>query len=167
MNRLDIAINGIKTAREYTEQLLMKTNLDQWFCQPSEGVTHIAWQVGHLAFAEYAIALRRIRGARQNDVELLPVVFHTLFGRMSVPRPEPADYPNPAVIREVFDRVHHQAILELQDLRDLELDDSTADPPHPMHKTKFGVLQWCSQHEFLHAGEIALLRRLLGEDALW
>ena len=30
-----------------------------------------------------------------------------------------------------------------------------------------GALIWLAQHEFSHAGQIGLLRRLLGNDALW
>jgi hypothetical protein len=28
----------------------------------SDGVTHVAWQVGHIAFSEYLLAFWRIRG---------------------------------------------------------------------------------------------------------
>ena len=140
---------------------------DEWFRQPTEGVTHIAWQVGHLAVAGYSITLRRIRGSTPQDAELVPDEFHELFGRLSVPQSDPAVNPEPALIREVFDRVHQQALIEVQRLTDSELDVSTQQPPHPMHRTRFEALQWCAQHEFLHAGEIALLRRLLGSDPLW
>ena len=167
MSRLDIAIRGIKAARGYTEQLLNKISLDDWFRQPNEGVTHVAWQVGHLAVAEYAITMRRIRGPRPQDEALIPNEFLEKFGRLSVPHPDPKANPEPARIREVFDHVHRQALAEIESLSDSELDESTAEPPHPMHRTRFEALQWCSQHEFLHAGEIALLRRLLGSDPLW
>ena len=76
MTRLEIVIDGIKTARGYTERLLERTKPEHWFRQPSEGVTHIAWQVGHLAFAQYAIALRRVRGRRPEDAQLLPEEFN-------------------------------------------------------------------------------------------
>ena len=42
----------------------------EWFRQPTEGVTHIAWQVGHLALAEYWLTLERIRGRRPDDLHL-------------------------------------------------------------------------------------------------
>ena len=167
MNRLHAAIQAISTAREYTDQLLARTDPAEWFRQPQEGVTHIAWQVGHLAFAEYAIGLRRIRGVRDEDGTLFPEEFHNLFGRLSVPDPDPGNYPSAAEIRRTFDAVHKQVLRELPDLSDKDLDESTTDPPHPMHSTKWEALQWCAQHEFLHAGEIALLRRLHGAQAIW
>ena len=167
MTRLEIVINEIKVARRYTEQLLERVTDDDWFRQPSEGITHIAWQVGHLAVAQYSITLRRMRGSRPADVDLIPDEFHTLFGRTSVPQPDPAVNPSPELLREVFDRVHQQALAELPNLSDSQLSIATDDPPHPIHSNKFEALQWCAQHEFLHAGEIALLRRLLGNNAVW
>ena len=167
MTRLEMVINEIKVARSYTEQLLAETTADDWFRQPVEGVTHIAWQVGHLAVAEYSLTMRRMRGERPDDAELIPDEFHTLFGRLSVPQPDPSANPTVAFLRQVFDRVHEQALAELPLLSDSELDIATDNPPHPIHSNRFEALQWCAQHEFLHAGEIALLRRLLGKEAVW
>ncbi len=166
MTRLEIVIYEIKVARSYTEQLLEHVTDDEWFRQPSEGITHLAWQVGHLAVAQYSITLKRIRGSRPADAELIPNEFHSLFGRMSVPLPDPAMNPSPEMIRDVLDRVHRQALAELPNLSDSQLNITTDDPPHPIHNNKFEALQWCAQYEFLHAGEIARLRRLFGNNAV-
>ena len=45
--RLQLAINSIERARKYTLQLLDGLEPGDWFRQPSEGVSHIAWQVGN------------------------------------------------------------------------------------------------------------------------
>jgi uncharacterized damage-inducible protein DinB len=34
-------------------------------------------------------------------------------------------------------------------------------------RTKLEALFWCSQHELIHAGQIALLRRLIGKEPQW
>ena len=78
----------------------------------------------------------------------------------------PNNDPEQEEIRNVFERVHQQEKSELNNLPDEELDVATKEQ-HPMYGTKFGALEWCAQHEFLHAGEIALLRRLLGSGAVW
>ena len=67
MSRLTLAIGQIQGARQYTLGLLEDVKPEDWFRQPSEGVTHVAWQVGHLAFAEHALALKRTRGERAED----------------------------------------------------------------------------------------------------
>ncbi len=56
MTRLQVAIEQIVFARNYTIGLLDQTPPAKWFRQPPGGVSHVAWQVGHLAFAEYRLA---------------------------------------------------------------------------------------------------------------
>ena len=166
MNRLQLAVEQIVFARNYTVRLLDQTPVAEWFRQPPGGVSHVAWQVGHLAFAQYRMALERIRGPRPQDSDLISAEFLRLFGRDSVPDPDPAKYPTPAEIRAVFDRVHEQALRELQGLDESELDRPVL-KPHPLVKTKLWALLWCAQHEAVHAGQIGLLRRQLGHAPLW
>jgi hypothetical protein len=44
---------------------------------------------------------------------------------------------------------------------------TVAAAPHPFAKTKLLALLWCANHEMLHAGQIGLLRRLLGCPPMW
>ena len=53
MSRLQLAIEQIVFARTYTLELLDQTPTAEWFRLPAGGVSHVAWQVGHLASAEY------------------------------------------------------------------------------------------------------------------
>jgi hypothetical protein len=50
-------------------------------------VSHIAWQVGHLAFAEYRLALWRIRGVLPQDADQVSEKHRFLFGRNRSPTP--------------------------------------------------------------------------------
>ena len=165
MTRLKSALDQIRAARKYTTDLLNNLNSDEWFRQPSEGVTHIGWQVGHLAVANYHLALVRIRGKQPEDHATIPDNYFALFGKGSTPEPNAAGYPTPKEIRNVYDRMHNKIIEELSSLADETLDDPV-ETPHPMFDTKFGALVWCAQHEFLHAGQIGMLRRLFGNDPL-
>ena len=69
MSRLHLAIEQIAFARQYTLRLLGDLAGDDWFRIPPGGVTHVAWQVGHLAMAQYRLCLERVRGARPDEVE--------------------------------------------------------------------------------------------------
>ncbi len=166
MNRLQHAIDQIVFARNYTIWLLDQTPPADWFRQPPGGVSHVGWQVGHLAFAQYRLALWRIRGTRRQDDELVSQEFVRLFGAQSAPDSDPAKYPTPVVIRDVFDRVHEQVLRELPSLNELELDEPVPHP-HRYAKTKLLAMLWCAQHEMVHAGQIGLLRRQLGHSPLW
>src|SRR6516165_12497730 len=118
MTRLELAIEQIVFARNYTIELLDQTPAAEWFRLPPGGVSHVGWQVGHLAFSEYRLALWRIRGERPDDAALFSPEFKRLFGADSVPHADSA-YP-PAELRAVLDRVHGQVLRELPGLDEAE-----------------------------------------------
>lgn len=165
VSELEAAIKQIRKARLYIKDMLSHIDDDDWFRQPSEGVTHVAWQVGHLAVAQYGLALKRVRGEQSKDEELIPTEFRKQFGKGSVPVPDRDAYPSPDEIRVVFDGVYKQTLNELKDVPEESLSESAGDP-HPMFNTKLEALQWCASHELIHAGQIALLRRLFGAAPL-
>jgi hypothetical protein len=164
VSRLQPAIDQIVFARNYTLGLLDQTKTDDWFRIPPGGVTHVGWQVGHIAFAEYRLALWRIRGPQPQDDDLFTPEFRRLFGANSVPEarsPYPADE-----LRDVLNRVHEKVLRELPGLDESELDHPVPHP-HPFAQTKLLALLWCAHHEMLHAGQIGLLRRHLGYPPMW
>jgi hypothetical protein len=67
-----LAIEQLEFARKYSLRLLDHVKEEDWFGQPPGGVSHIGWQVGHLAFAEYRI--RRSGDRKQERIKgTLPV----------------------------------------------------------------------------------------------
>jgi hypothetical protein len=165
MSIVSVALEQMEFARKYTNELLDAIDLQDWFAMPG-GVTHVAWQVGHLAMAEYRLLLDRVRGPRPDDAELLTDQFLQRFARESDPSPDPAAYPSPAELRATLDRVHEHVLRDLPSVPEGSLDEPLI-MPHRLCRTKKMVLFWCPQHEFLHAGQIGLLRRQLGKAYLW
>jgi hypothetical protein len=166
MSELRMAIGQIVFARRYTLRLLDSFPQAEWFRMPAEGVTHVAWQVGHLAMAQYRLALERLRGVKPGDDDLISPEFFKMFGGQSRPDADSTRYPRAEEIRSVFDRVHEQVLRELPN----HPEEDLALPPlksHTLAKTKGESLLWCAHHEMLHAGQIGLLRRLLGYAPLW
>jgi hypothetical protein len=166
MSRLTLAIEQLQIARKYSLWLLDHVKEEDWFRQPPGGVSHIGWQVGHLAFAEYRMCLDRIRGRQPEDEALISPESLKLFGRDSVPVADAKKYPSQKEIRAVLDRVHQQTLEELPKLTEADLDSPIV-RPHPRVQTKLWAVIWCAQHEGVHAGQIGLLRRQLGYPPLW
>ncbi len=166
MSQAKDALEQIETARNYTLRLLEDVPEGDWFRQPHEGVTHLAWQLGHLAIGQHALALVRVRGDKPSDAELISPKFIELFGRGSTPDPDPSKYPSIAEIRVTVDRVHARVLAEGATYTDEQLAEPIV-KPHRVFTTKIGALRWCAAHEMLHAGQIGLLKRLLGHSAKW
>ena len=163
---LSLGIEQIRFARWYTTELLSDIPQERWFEMPAGAATHVAWQVGHLASAEFFLALVRVRGERPADEALYPTPLRQLFGRGSVPSASPADYPTASEILALFDRVHEEVLSDLSHCDPARLDEA-CQRPHRFANTRLRSLQWCSQHELIHAGQIGLLRRLLGKVPQW
>ncbi|HEY1598529.1 MAG TPA: DinB family protein [Pirellulales bacterium] len=157
----------IDAARHYSLSLLDDFSQKDWFRQPAEGVTHIAWQVGHLSAAQYLLGLTRLRGELPADKEIVPPEFLTLFIRGSVPDPDPAKYPAPEKILATLERIHSLVRDEIAKYSDESLAQPAIGKPHSQFTTKLGSLFWCARHEMLHGGQIGLLKRLLGASARW
>lgn len=164
-SRLEIAARHIRSARDYTLSLLEDLSDDEWFWTPEPAITHIAWQVGHLAFAQYGLVLFRQRGRLSEDAELMSGSFRKTFAKGTTPSPDRNDYPEIPEILATFDRIHSQSLQELSAMADSGLDDPI-DKPHAAFPTKYGALMFAADHEMLHAGQIGLLRRLMGKPPL-
>ncbi len=162
--RLAIAMRQIEFARSYTSTMLDDLTDEDWFWSPAEFPTHIAWQVGHLAMSEYGLTLFRQRGRQSADMQLMSGKFRKLFLRGSAPKLDRTLYPPPAEIMEVLSRVHKQMRIEVPNFED-NLDEEIG-PPHAAFATKYGALLFAADHEMLHAGQIGMLRRLMGKPAV-
>jgi len=172
LSTLQLAIHQLEFARSYTLSLIADIDDADWFQMPSargtapaQVVSHIAWQVGHLAMAEYGLCLFRQRGRADVDSSLMTSIFRKQFSRGSSPTADPLRNPTPAEIRNVMTRVHEQALQELPTFSDAQLAEPV-DMPYAVEATKLGALLFCSHHEMIHAGQIGILRRLLGKSPI-
>ena len=169
--RLLTAVKSMEFARRYTLSLLEDLKDDQWYWTPSSStepkfVSHIAWQAGHIAMAQYGLTLFRQRGReREIDSQLMSSKFRKLFMRGTQPIDDQAAYPEPNEILDVMNRVHQQALKEIPAFDGDQLDEPL-DAPHAAFATRYGALLFTSNHEMVHAGQIGMLRRLMGKDPL-
>lgn len=162
---IQLALAQIEFARGYVVATLEGIDDADWFAMPAGAPTHLAWQIGHLAMAEYGLCLFRPRGRQPIDLELMSSSFRKLFSRGSVPLADPTKYPSPVEIRMTFDRVHQQVLAEAPGFTAEQLSQPV-DMPYAVEATNLGCLYFSSHHEMVHAGQIGLLRRLLGKQPL-
>ena len=159
-------IYQLERTRTLSMQMIDRIPHDQWFEMPS-GLTHVAWNVGHLAVAEYFLGLVLVRGERDSDKLVIPENYLDLFGYGSIPVADSDSYPTPTELLEVLDKVHTTVLNETRAMSSEELSepckflDGEFDH-HPIFEDKGGALEWLGYHEHIHIGTIGLLRRELG-----
>lgn len=163
----DQALAQIQWMRQYTEQLIQAVPEDLWYVMPAGAQTHLAWQVGHLAVAQYGLMLFRQRGRVETDMQLMPGWLRKNFGRGSQPSPDRGDgkNPPPQALLEHLRAIHSQACQEVTRLAYATLTEPT-EMPYAAYPIKLGALLFCPLHESIHAGQIGLLRRLHGLEPL-
>ena len=115
--------------------------------------------------AQYGLCLFRQRGRADVDRELLPRGFVQKYGKGSTPDGAAENNLSPQEICKVLERVNEQAHEEMAGFSESQLSEAI-DMPYAVYPTKLGCLVFCAQHEMLHAGQIGLLRRLLGKGPI-
>jgi hypothetical protein len=158
---LPLVLGQMRFAREYMSALLADVPDEEWFRMPAGVPTHLAWQVGHLAMAEYGLCLYRVRGRVSEDTELMPGTFRKAFMRGSTVEADAGRYPAPGEIRDTLARVRAQVEKEAPGYTQ-EMLAAAIEMPYSVFPNKFGGMLFCPQHEMIHAGQIGVLRRALG-----
>lgn len=166
MNLLDHLKNEMVLTRRYTCELLERIDHDHWFTRPAGLQTHIAWQVGHLAMAQFRLCVFYIRPVTDADKAVISDAFIAHFRKGTTPTPEPADYPSVEQILRTFHDVHAYILGQWNDYAAMDLQ-ADFHPPHRVAKRKIDMLSWVSRHEMLHAGQIGLISRQLGYASIW
>lgn len=162
LTRIEIARQQIVSARAYVRTLLVGLEDDDWYRIPPGGVSNVAWQIGHLTMAQFMLTLFRLRGKTDADEAMVPKAFLKRFLKGTQPNPDAAANLPLSDVRRTFDAVYDRLMLELPDYPDADLDAAVGEP-YVAFPSRFGSLLFCAHHEMLHAGQIGMLRRLLGK----
>ncbi len=149
-------------SRQWTLKLIADVEGDEWTYQPGDGLHHILWLCGHLALTEHALVLTRCLGGDPPDP--------TFAGHFPIGAPVKSvaehDYPSPDAVKNRMETTHNRVLEAIRGMSDAALAEPCygADgTPHPHYSTKGGAIAHCARHEGFHAGQIALLRRLMGK----
>ncbi|MGY8771125.1 MAG: DinB family protein [Pirellulales bacterium] len=162
----ELAKERILFTQKLVGDFLEGVDKDDWFRMPTEGVTHVAWQVGHLSLANFGLGITKQRELGAEDAGILPKSFSKLFGKGSTPSADASVYPTAEEIHAVYKRVDAHVAKSIQQY-DIDGLDEKLEPPHPLFDAKFKALVFMPQHHMMHFGQIALLRRLFGNSPVF
>jgi uncharacterized damage-inducible protein DinB len=115
------------------------------------------WFAGHIAGADNHFIVLLGGADRQ------PAGYKEKFGGGSKPSPRPADYPPASEVLEYL-RERRQTLLKLlAEKSEAGLSKSVPAGAPPMVSDIAGVFTLISWHEGLHAGQVSVARRSLGQ----
>jgi len=132
--------------------------------QPRPGLNNALWLLGHIVTSEDGLILRWCAGD-----SAMPEEYRKLFFMGTTPQSDPSAYPGKDEILEVLAQVHTRALEVVSAISPGELDEQ----PMGYEEMPEGAreLFWCkgaciyghARHEAVHAGQITMLRRLMGK----
>jgi len=165
MTLAELLARQLEGTRQWTMLLLADLAGDDWLFQPQRGLAHPLWLCGHLACSQNTLVHVRCR-----DHGILNEEFCAHFP-IGGPVRSASDHDYPAVdaVLETMKRVHRQTCDVVRTMTDGFLAEAAwgkGGTPHPHYSDKAGAVSHCSRHEAFHAGQVAMIRRLLGKPFL-
>jgi len=157
----DGAIGQMEFARNYTLGLISEVPDELWQTPPAGIPSHFAWQIGHLAVAQYGLMLFRQRGRAEGDVDLMPGWFRKRYSRGTSAIDDPSPHPDRTTMLALLERIH-VASMEFMKQTSAELLLEPTEMPFAAYPIKLGAFLFCPLHESIHSGQIGLLRRAHG-----
>jgi hypothetical protein len=159
----DAMLGQMVFSRDYTLNLIESVPDELWLAPPNGVPTHFAWQIGHLAVAQYGLMLFRQRGRAEGDLDLMPGWLRKRYARGSVPTNEETPEATKSEMLELLAKIH-KAAMEFVPTMSAESLAEPTEMPYTAYPIKLGALLFCPLHESIHAGQIGLLRRAHGLD---
>lgn len=166
MSKSRLLAGALDGSRVWTRKLIADLDGDAWFYQPSPGAQHVLWICGHLAVAsDLLVTVRCCQRAA-----LVSEAFSSHFPiGADVKSADDHSFPSPAVVCDEMDRVHGAVLEQIRALSDSQLSApalGAGGAVHPHYATVEGAIVHAARHESFHAGQIAMLRRLMGKRFL-
>lgn len=162
--RKEAAILNWKKARSYVLRLTQDIPEEKWTLIPENNYSNLIWQYGHILASEYRLALLRVRGNSVGDSAFIPADFISTFAKGSQPD-SLIQYKVKDLIR-IGGQLAEAIEKESSGWDEKYLSEKADGDPHPMFSTKMEALEYAALHDFLHCGQIGIIRRQLGFSSL-
>ncbi len=153
------ALGQLRFIRAYFLELVNSVPKERWKEIPNGSPSNIAWQVGHVAVAEYGLLLFRQRGRAEEDLDLMPGWLRKKYGKGSKPSSDLQESPDELL--DALHRIHERSLACIESLALSQFLDPI-DMPYAAYPNKLGAVLFCPLHESIHCGQVGVLRRLLG-----
>jgi hypothetical protein len=139
---------------------------DDWSFQPQPGLAHPLFLCGHLAVSQNVLI--HVRCLKTAGLDESFAAHFPIGGQIKSVREHA--YPSLDAVLQTLHDVHRRTVAAVRGMSDALLAEPAyaADGKsfHPHYRDKRGAVSHCARHEAFHAGQIAMIRRLLGKTFL-
>jgi hypothetical protein len=161
-------VTAIQTALNSTKSLvtryLEELSDADLLVRPVPEANHIAWQLGHLIFAEPYLVKQGLPEAAYPD---LPASFADTYGSKGAAKDGPDGFLTKAEYLALFDKVRSATLAAVAKLSDADLDRPTTGSMAPYAPKLGDLLLLVSNHTLMHGGQFTVVRRKLRKPVLF
>ncbi len=131
---------------------------------PSGHTSNIAWQLGHLTLSQYYYGIVLSGSPNKEISQKIPLKLYSEFFAKGTKNAEIASAftQKDLLFHWLYMMGKVTEVLEQLKPEELQLPVTETGKPHPFVKTKQEALSWNMQHNMMHVGQLATLRRLAG-----
>jgi hypothetical protein len=162
------AKDAIKTALDANHFILTSVLADlsdaDLLVRPVPGANHIAWQLGHLVYAEAQHLPKQIPGG--TPVEL-PAGFAEQHSKEMAAAEPPKGFRTKEEYLGLFKKVRAATLAALDKIPEADLDRPITGPMARLAPTAGAMFLLMANHELMHAGQFSVVRRKLGKPVLF
>lgn len=161
---LEFIVHLLKDTRKHTLAQVEGLTDEEMMFQPGPETNHPLWLLGHIVTSENGLILRWCAGQ-----SAMPEEYAKLFFMGTKPQSDLSIYPKKDEVLEVLADVHTNSIEVVETLTPEQLDErpegyeEMAPGAQQLFWSKGACIWHHAMHEAAHAGQITLLRRLLGK----
>jgi DinB superfamily len=132
--------------------------------RPVPGANHVAWQLGHLIWAEIELLTPYLRGAQWPK---LPAGFKEQHDKPTSRVDAPEKFLKKSEYLGLYSQVREATIGALEKLSDADLDRPTTGDMAKFAPTVGAMLILNANHTMMHTGQFSAVRRKLGKPVLF
>ncbi len=131
--------------------------------RPVPGANHIAWQLGHLVCSEHGIT----NGAKAGSAAALDADFIERYSRKNTGSDDPNIFrESKKTLLEMYSAQRDATLALVETLSESDFDAPSPEKFKGYGPTVGSLLLLQGSHEMLHAGQVAVIRRVLGKPIL-
>lgn len=130
--------------------------------RPAPKANHLAWQLGHLIASEHQMVNLVVPGS----MPPLPAGFAENHDKAAAGVDDPSRFLNKAGYLELFDQQRAATKKVLSELSEADLDKPGPEPLRRVAPTVGALFVLLGSHPMMHAGQFAVVRRMLDKPIL-
>jgi len=162
MNTHEAILSNLHTARYITTSYLGDLNDADLLVRPVAAAHHTAWQLGHLIVSEHQM----LNGVKPGSAPALPNGFAAKHEKSAASNNQLSDFCTKETYLSVMHELREATIATLSQLTPEALSQPGPEAMRAYAPKVGSVFLSIGNHELMHSGQIAVVRRVLGKPVV-